>query len=132
MILTVEIRNLTCEICFSDVDLNNIFIFSDCYHYYCLECLKTTLKIQIEEKNKLNKIKCPFDGCNSQITFNDVKFILYQTNEKKLFDKYDRYLLDIAVQSDKNIKFGCFYFFFFFAYFLFCIDVCFVALNVDC
>ena len=122
-----EIDHLTCEICFNEVDLDNIFIFQECYDYYCLDCLKRTLEVRIESKRKLNNILCPFDNCSKEIEFHDIRFILYHTNCKKLFDKYDKYLLDIAVQTDKNIKLALLFWFFFLLFFFW-----FFILFYDC
>ena len=101
--------NFTCQICFmDDLKPNDIYIFEECNHYYCLECFNHTLKVKVEEK-AVDNIICPCDGCDHEITHNEIRCIL--SNDKDLWQRYDQNLFDLTLVQMDDVRYcpkpGC-------------------------
>ena len=98
-----DFDNFTCQICFAD-DLkpNEIYVFEECNHYYCLECLNHTLKVKVDDKAVDNLI-CPCDGCDHKITHNETRCIL--SNDKDLWQKYDQKLFDLTLSQMGDVRY---------------------------
>ena len=84
-----KLDNFTCTICFADdLKCGEIYVFEDCTHFYCLECLVHLLRVKIDDKN-ISKLICPSDGCNHEIIYDEVMCILSERLD--LWYKYDNY-----------------------------------------
>ena len=90
-----------CEICFCPYsELSEILIFDECYHYYCINCLQSTLKVKLQDRN-VKDVKCPHEKCEHKLTHQEISYIL----TKEEFAKFDEYLLDKTLQSAKDCRF---------------------------
>lgn len=54
----------TCAICFEDTEVNAMFSVEDCLHRYCFSCMRKHVQSKLLEGMT---IKCPHDGCNSEV-----------------------------------------------------------------
>ena len=91
---------IECKICYGEYHPSD-FITLGCDHMYCKTCLQYILKVKIEEKN-VNKIICPCDECDVEISFLIIKYIILT---KEMFEKYDLALLNSTLISDKECIF---------------------------
>lgn len=98
-----KLENFVCQICFMD-DLNagDIYVFEECNHYYCLECLNHTLKIKVNDR-AVDNLSCPCDGCDHKITHNEIRCIL--SSDKDLWKKYDQKLFDLTLGQMEDVRY---------------------------
>ena len=90
-----------CQICFDSYSkLSEILIFDGCYHYYCMNCLSSHLKVKLKDRNVRNLL-CPHDKCEHQLSHKEIRQLL----AKEEFAKFDEYLLDKTLQSAKDCRF---------------------------
>jgi hypothetical protein len=73
----IELDNklYTCNICFDDLKIADIYILEDCEHRFCRECLGETCKAQINDGNTRD-IKCPDPECDHIITYQEIRMLL--------------------------------------------------------
>eukprot|EP01083_Nonionella_stella_P233968 823825_1 len=96
-----EAVEFECGICFAPCDeLSQIMIFDECYHFYCMECLKHYLQSKLEDRNVKN-ISCPSDKCEHKLDHTEISYIL----TKEQYAKFDEYLLDKTLQSAEDCRF---------------------------
>ena len=90
-----------CDICNkTKTALNEILIFEECYHYYCIDCLKYILL----KRNTSHKTKCPYNGCNHILTKYEINYIKKAISEDKKEKKVIGSSKKQQTKSKKNNK----------------------------
>ena len=92
--LSEEIRlnpyqKLYCGVCISN-KLVNVFVFDFCSHSFCSSCLREYFELLINE-NKISKIKCMSDHCESKISEEYLRQIISSQSYEK-FVKFSKRL----------------------------------------
>ena len=86
-------------------------IFNNCFHYCCIPCLQEFLKAKLDDKKSITNLSCIQHNCLTQISYDDVKYILFHSGKFALWTKYEKYLFENCVESDPNMKYcpnkGC-------------------------
>jgi len=88
-----------CLICFDKVAVGSGYIYQDCGHQYCGQCLGGYYQNLIMN-NKVLEIKCPNPICNHQCTPTEIRFIL----PDHLYDKYLEFSKVALINKDPDIK----------------------------
>ena len=77
-------EQFTCDICNdTKTRLDEILIFEECYHFYCMDCLSHILR----KRNASHKTKCPYNGCNHVLSRYEINYIKKKINEDKKENK---------------------------------------------
>lgn len=98
-----KLTDFVCQICFmDDLKANEIYIFEECNHYYCIECLNHILKIKVNDRVVDNLI-CPCDGCDHKITHSEIRCIL--SENKDLWTQYDQKLFDNTLAQMEDVRY---------------------------
>lgn len=95
----IEQKEIECQICFSNIEIDNLIIMDKCNHYFCIDCIENFLKVNIKDR-KLS-LKCPDINCKLKLDYNTIKLIA--TTET--FELYEKYLLENTLAKDKKCKF---------------------------
>ncbi|OWM68868.1 hypothetical protein CDL15_Pgr025055 [Punica granatum] len=69
-----KMQKETCSICFEDADVSEMFSVDECLHRYCYSCMKRHVEAKLH--NGVLAIKCPHDGCNSEISIDSCEKFL--------------------------------------------------------
>lgn len=78
-----------CEIC---TDESDDMLSYGCSHYYCRECVKTTLETAIND-GLIDSFNCPDVNCDVHATENFMKTVVSTT----VFNRYETFMLKKAV-----------------------------------
>lgn len=63
----------TCAICFEDTDISKMFPIDECLHRCCFSCMKKHVEAKLHDGVA---VKCPYDGCNSEIAIDSCRKFL--------------------------------------------------------
>ncbi|KAM7496689.1 hypothetical protein LguiA_021103 [Lonicera macranthoides] len=61
---SISAEKETCEICFEDSNINQIFSVDNCTHRYCFSCMKQHIEAKLFNGSVP---KCPHEDCNSEL-----------------------------------------------------------------
>eukprot|EP00638_Chattonella_subsalsa_P001277 CAMPEP_0117744504 /NCGR_PEP_ID=MMETSP0947-20121206/6800_1 /TAXON_ID=44440 /ORGANISM="Chattonella subsalsa, Strain CCMP2191" /LENGTH=304 /DNA_ID=CAMNT_0005561469 /DNA_START=77 /DNA_END=992 /DNA_ORIENTATION=- len=91
-----------CSICYEEcspyvpVDANS----KNCEHIFCEDCLKTHLKLKINEgKVSPQDMTCPHNVCERSLSENEISSLLNYTDHD-FFEKYKRFKREYELQKD--------------------------------
>ncbi|KAN0012248.1 hypothetical protein ACTFIU_007546 [Dictyostelium citrinum] len=88
-----------CMVCYSELPITDFYILDECNHKYCNACLNTHYTMQV--RSGYSDLKCPMPTCRYKPTYEEVQHIL----SKEYFEKYDRILVNVHLNNDKNIRY---------------------------
>lgn len=89
-----------CPICCEDeVPPSELFIFSECSHQFCRECLQGFFNNCINE-GKVLDITCPAPGCKTAIEYEHVRAVV----TTDIFLKYEEFAFIAALNADPSVK----------------------------
>jgi len=89
-----------CPICCDDeVPPENLYIFGQCLHQYCKECLQGYYANKINE-NKIADIACPFPSCSTIIEYHQIQDVV----DPVLFAKYEEFAFLASLNADPTVK----------------------------
>jgi len=89
-----------CPICCEDsVPPSELFIFSECIHQYCRECLQGYFTNCIND-GKVLDITCPAPGCTTAIEYQHVRTVVTQD----IFVKYEEFAFIASLNADPSVK----------------------------
>lgn len=107
----VEIRTLTCEICYEEIDLELsrvmvkplIFQLGACGHTFCRDCFQETFHSMIMEQNRHDDLRCPFYQCEARPTPEEIELLV----SSEVFKKYQRFQNNQRVARDRENLMFC-------------------------
>lgn len=82
-----------CQICFTDIEPFDGMMIRDCFHRFCIDCVRGTINTCEEAA-----IQCPATDCGLFIHDREVRSLLTQSE----FDKYNARILRIAESMTPN------------------------------
>ncbi|KAN0042070.1 hypothetical protein ACTFIV_004629 [Dictyostelium citrinum] len=88
-----------CMVCYCELPITDFYILDECNHKYCNDCLNTHYTMQV--RSGYSDLKCPMPTCRYKPTYEEVQHIL----SKEYFEKYDRILVNVHLNKDKNIRY---------------------------
>jgi len=88
-----------CEICFSEYKIESMYTLDECCHRFCFDCLREYFRIKIED-GQVKDISCPNSKCTHKVTYSEVKQVI----SKKLFEKYEQFLLKQTLEADPYVR----------------------------
>jgi hypothetical protein len=89
-----------CPICCEDaVPASELFIFAECSHQYCRECLQGYFNNCIND-GKVLDITCPAPGCTSAVEYHHVRGVVTE----EIFNKYEEFAFIAALNADPSVK----------------------------
>ena len=103
-------NDFTCNICGENykINSNNITKYELCGDEYCNHCWFSYLRSKIEE-GYVNKIKCMNYQCKEILSDQFIRKVI--NSDKKLVEKYEKFLIKNEILNSKNKKFcpvkGC-------------------------
>jgi len=90
----------TCPICFlDDIQPNEFYIFSQCKHGYCTECLESYFSNRINE-GKVLDIKCPFPACTTILEYHQIQDVV----SDELFNRYEEFTFLASLNQDPTLR----------------------------
>jgi hypothetical protein len=95
----INTNSFECPICIEEVEPGNGYIFEECSHSYCINCLKSYLKNLINEGRVLD-IKCPTPKCGTGIDYYQIKNFL----DEETFSKYEEFNFLMTLKSDPSVR----------------------------
>ncbi|CAF0915707.1 unnamed protein product [Adineta ricciae] len=86
-----------CQICCEDKPACDygLPLTTTCQHIYQTTCNKCVIRYveKAFEETCRDDVRCPEPDCDGQLDYNVVKYILSCGDDKKVFDRYDRFIL---------------------------------------
>ncbi|UJR14475.1 hypothetical protein I4U23_001472 [Adineta vaga] len=87
----------TCQVCFDDKSTKDFHTLSN---HTCLQAQRTICNAciyrhiqQAFQEFYTDDVRCPELGCNTKLNYNTIKNILISNKDKKLLERYDRFLV---------------------------------------
>ena len=90
---------VVCNICFFSYLAKDFFHLPGCDHSYCKNCMGEHLSSNITD-GRVVKIKCMDVNCQEEFQVADIK----NFGSKKIFNKYTKFINDMRVEKDPNLK----------------------------
>jgi len=97
-----EAQNKTfeCPICIDDVPVRETYIFDDCYHRFCRNCVCGYMKEEISQGSIISQgpnvgLKCPANRCNKILGIHEIRNVV----DPPTYEHYDTLLRDLAIEN---------------------------------
>jgi len=90
-----------CEICYSsNQGLENFFLFSNCLHFFCKQCLRD-YATDLIMRGQVGKLFCPcMEGCKTFMTEGNLTDIGIDQN---VIDKFNQFSFDVGIASMEDM-----------------------------
>jgi len=95
----VNKEDFDCPICFDSIAPGSGYIFQECQHQYCGECLGSYYQVLIMS-NKVIDIKCPNPNCEHLCTHGEIRFLL----PEHLFNKFLDFSKIALINKDPEMR----------------------------
>ena len=86
-----------CDICYSELQGSEFEFLSECRHAYCQDCLAQHCTSRISS-GQMTNVSCPEPSCRSKVDSDIIRRLV----DPKLFEVYDRTMLNFAIRSMSN------------------------------
>lgn len=94
-----EGEELECPVCYAPYPLDKVVVLEECSHFLCSACMYQYFNTQIND-GRSKDMKCPDPQCYRLITLPEVRRVV----DRKLFDKYETFLLEAHLKLDPNCR----------------------------
>eukprot|EP01113_Clastostelium_recurvatum_P032600 TRINITY_DN4210_c0_g1_i2.p1 TRINITY_DN4210_c0_g1~~TRINITY_DN4210_c0_g1_i2.p1 ORF type:complete len:531 (-),score=73.69 TRINITY_DN4210_c0_g1_i2:208-1716(-) len=90
----------TCPICcMDDIAPDDLYIYSQCKHAYCMDCLDAYYNSRIND-GKVLDIKCPFPGCTTLVDFHQIHDVVSDEG----FQRYEGFTFLATLNADPHVR----------------------------
>ncbi len=90
----------SCGICFCEEKIEDIYVLDDCFHRFCLLCMKEHCQAQISNGNT-TEISCPHVGCQHKLSYEEVQQIVATDADTK--SKFEAFLIKETLERNERI-----------------------------
>uniref|UniRef100_A0A6B2L571 RBR-type E3 ubiquitin transferase n=1 Tax=Arcella intermedia TaxID=1963864 RepID=A0A6B2L571_9EUKA len=95
----VNKTSFRCPICYEEIPKGSGYIYQQCGHQYCGDCLNGYYT-ELITNGKVNEVKCPDPSCLIECTYEDIQFIVSQ----ELLLKYVEFKRNAMVNADPEMR----------------------------